>query len=768
MVNDLGGSAKGEGASNRSADIVVDEITKAGGRAVANYDSVEDGDKIVETAIKAFGGVHVLINNAGILRDISFRNMKDADWDLIYRVHLRGSYKCAHACWPHFRKQKYGRIINTTSAAGLYGSFGQTNYSAAKLGLVAFSETLAREGQKYNILVNAIAPIAASRMTATVMDAEKLKKLGPEWVVPVVGYLTHESNISETGGIIEAGAGAVAKLRWERSKGGLFKTNDSFTAAAVLAGFPAINDFSQVSHPASAMDLDYMGKLEQAKALPDNKQGAKVDMSGKVVLVTGAGAGIGRAIALEFAKLGASVLVNDVANPHQTVEEIRKMGGIAEPDQHSVEDGDAVVEAALNKFGGLHVVVNNAGILRDKSFAAMTDQLWDQVLNVHLRGTYKVTRAAWPVFYKQKYGRIINTSSAAGIFGNFGQANYSSAKLAILGFSKALAREGQKNNILTNVIAPNAGTAMTRTILPEEVVQALKPEYIAPLVSALGSDKAPTNGALFEVGSGFVSRLRWQRSGGVSFPTNVKLEPEHIAAEWKNIVNFDTPRSTHPDSPAEATALLMENVNKQTSSSTKKHAQFSPMEHLYTERDVILYNLGIGAKRTDLNWAFEGADKFEVIPSYGVIPQFQSQSSVPLSDLVPNFNPMMLLHGEQFLQIKKYPIATSGTLITTPSVVEVVDKGKAASVVLRTVTKDKASGQVVFENDSTLFIRGSGGFGGSSKNKDRGAATAPNKPPSRAPDYTIEEKTSPDLAALYRLSGDLNPLHIDPNFAYVI
>lgn len=139
--------------------MVVDEIKAAGGKAVANYDSVENGDKIIETAIQNYGRIDVLLNNAGILRDISFKNMSDKDWDLIIAVHVRGSYKCARAAWPYFRKQKYGRVINTASAAGLFGSFGQTNYSAAKLALVGFTETLAKEGAKYNIHANVIAPI---------------------------------------------------------------------------------------------------------------------------------------------------------------------------------------------------------------------------------------------------------------------------------------------------------------------------------------------------------------------------------------------------------------------------------------------------------------------------------------------------------------------------------------------------------------------------------------------------------------------------------
>lgn len=154
-------------------------------------------------------------------------------------------------------------------------------------------------------------------------------------------------------------------------------------------------------------------------------------------------------------------------NPDTTVAEIRRAGGKAVSDKHSVEDGEAVIETCVKAFGTVHIIINNAGILRDKSFAAMTDEQWDQVMAVHLNGTYKITRAAWPIFLKQKYGRVVNTTSTSGIYGSFGQSNYATAKLAILGLSRALAREGVKYNIFINTIAPNAGTAMTRTIMPE-------------------------------------------------------------------------------------------------------------------------------------------------------------------------------------------------------------------------------------------------------------------------------------------------------------
>ena len=641
--------------------------------------------------------------------------------------------------------------------------------------MVGFTETLAKEGAKYNIIANAIAPIAASRMTETVMPAEVLKALQPEWVVPLVSVLAHESNTDESGAIFEVGGGHMAKLRWERSKGALLKTDESLTPSAVLKRWADINDFKDPDHPEGP--ADFLGLLEEAKALGKNEQGEPVSFKGKVVLVTGAGAGLGRAYALLFAKLGAKVVVNDVADPNPVVNEIKAMGGEAAGDKHSVEDGDAVVASAVKAFGTVHVVINNAGILRDKSFAAMTDDQWNLVVNVHLRGTYKVTKAAWPYMLAQKYGRIVNTASTSGIYGNFGQANYAVAKLGILGFSRALAREGEKYNIRVNTIAPNAGTAMTATVFPEEIVRAFKPEYVAPLVGLLAAENVPGTGGLFEVGSGWIGATRWQRTGGHAFPLTTPLTPEAVIANFDDITNFDTPKSDNPANPQDGIAKVMANLqrhapkkapNKEILAAIEKaKAAVSPgSKYTFDDREVILYNLGIGATRADLGWVYEGADNFEALPTFGVVPFFTAESPFELSDIVPNFNPMMLLHGEQYLEIAQYPIPTSGTLTSYPKLVEVADKGAAAVVVHRTETRDE-QGKLIFTNETTTFIRGSGGFGGSSKIAPRGAATAANAPPARAPDHVVEEKTHSDQAALYRLSGDRNPLHIDAGFAKV-
>lgn len=208
---------------------------------------------------------------------------------------------------------------------------------------------------------------------------------------------------------------------------------------------------------------------------------------GRVAIVTGGGAGLGRLYALDLGSRGARVLVNDFSreSADRTVAEIRAAGGQAAPDYSDVANGEAVVKSALEAFGGVHIVVNNAGVLRDVSFARMTTEQWDVVLNTHLRGAFAVCKAAWGPMREQGYGRIVNITSVNGLYGQVGQANYSAAKSAIVGFTKTLAQEGRARGIIVNAVAPGAGTAMTATIMPPDLVQAWKPDYVAPFVTCL-------------------------------------------------------------------------------------------------------------------------------------------------------------------------------------------------------------------------------------------------------------------------------------------
>ena len=213
VVNDLGGNIDGTGGDASAAQKVVDEIKAAGGEAVADHNSVatpEGGAAIVKTAVDTFGRVDIVINNAGILRDKSFHNMSPDLMNPVFDVHLKGAFHVTQPAWVLMREQGYGRIISTSSAAGIFGNFGQTNYGAAKLGLVGFTRVLAVEGAKYNIKANAIAPLALTRMTEDLMGA-LADKLDPAQVSPIVAWLAHE-DCPVTGQVYSVGGGRVANV----------------------------------------------------------------------------------------------------------------------------------------------------------------------------------------------------------------------------------------------------------------------------------------------------------------------------------------------------------------------------------------------------------------------------------------------------------------------------------------------------------------------------------------------------------------------------
>jgi 3-hydroxyacyl-CoA dehydrogenase/3a,7a,12a-trihydroxy-5b-cholest-24-enoyl-CoA hydratase len=251
VVNDLGGSASGAGSNASLAHALVDEIVALGGAAVANTDSVEDGGRIVETAMDAFGRIDVVVNNAGILRDSSFAKMTDEDWDLVYRVHLLGGFRVTRAAWPHMRASGFGRVVFTTSVAGIYGNFGQANYAAAKLGLVGMAQTLAWEGVSKNVHVNSIAPTAGSRLTATVLPPEVTQALKPEYVTPVVVFLAHES-CTETGKLFEVGGGWVSQTRWEQTQGVYFE--EAYSAEDLVVRWPEATSFDNARHARSVAE----------------------------------------------------------------------------------------------------------------------------------------------------------------------------------------------------------------------------------------------------------------------------------------------------------------------------------------------------------------------------------------------------------------------------------------------------------------------------------------------------------------------------------
>jgi len=504
---------------------------------------------------------------------------------------------------------------------------------------------------------------------------------------------------------------------------------------------------------------------------------------GKVALVTGAGNGLGRTHALMLAARGAKVVVNDLggtatgggkssAAADKVVAEIKAAGGEAVANYDSVEDGGKIVQTALDTWKRIDIVVNNAGILRDTTFHKMTQEDWDLIYRVHALGSFRVTHAAWPHLRDQGYGRIIFTASAAGIYGNFGQANYAMAKLGLVGLSNTLALEGAKKNVHANVIAPLAGSRLTETVLPKELVDQLKPELVSPLVAWLAHESCEENGGLFEVGGGFMGKLRWERTEGKSFPIGRPLTPDAVKAAWSEVVDFS--KSTHPTNVNEALGPAIENLSRKSKGGNEfidvdkaLGYELKPLETQYTERDLALYALGVGAAQnpldaSDLKLVYEMGDGFVGLPTYAVIQPINAilkQASEGESAPGLNYGLDRILHGEQYTEVFR-PLPPHAKLRHHAKIKDIFDKGKGAVVVTEIKTFDATTNEELFRNDVTMFVRGAGGWGG-----DRGPSSDVNVPPDRAPDAVVTEKTADNQALLYRLSGDWNPLHVDPEFA---
>ena len=275
-----------------------------------------------------------------------------------------------------------------------------------------------------------------------------------------------------------------------------------------------------------------------------------LDYNGKVVIVTGAGGGLGRCHALEFARRGAKVVVNDLGGAvdgsggsseaaDKVVEEIKTAGGEAMSNGSSVTDDAGVanmVQQTMDAFGRIDVLVNNAGVLRDKSFAKMEIADFDFVVDVHLFGTMKPTKAVWPIMKEQGYGRIMVTSSSSGLYGNFGQSNYGAAKLGVVGFINTLKLEGQKDNIHINALAPVAWTRMTSNLMPPEMEEALAPEQVTPAVVFMCSEQAPT-GKIICAGAGAYAAAQIVETRGMYLGTAPTAED--VAENWEQISKLD-------------------------------------------------------------------------------------------------------------------------------------------------------------------------------------------------------------------------------------
>lgn len=303
-------------------------------------------------------------------------------------------------------------------------------------------------------------------------------------------------------------------------------------------------------------------------------------------------------------------MLNDVKDPCAVAAEIRNAGGEAHTVIHSVHQGEKIVAETIDAFGRIDVVVNNAGFVRDKSIANMTDSLWDSIMDVHLTGTYSVTKAAWPHFVRQNYGRVVNITSTSGIYGNFGQSNYALAvrnadpfgniadelqKCAVIGLSNALAREGAGHDITVNAVAPVASTPGLAGALQDSSTEIL-PEYSAPFVALMSSDAVPfpATGGLYEIGGGWHARTRLEANRGVEWHESGDLGSQEALEASNKLAIFEQNSLSYPEDYENGLNRLHDQVHRQGTLSrieVAKTARASGSEFEYTQRDAILYSM---------------------------------------------------------------------------------------------------------------------------------------------------------------------------------
>ena len=298
-----------------------------------------------------------------------------------------------------------------------------------------------------------------------------------------------------------------------------------------------------------------------------------ISFKDKVAIVTGAGGGLGRCHALQFAERGAKVIVNDLGGSvdgsggsseaaDKVVEEIKAMGGDAISNGSSVTDKAGVkklVDDAMAAYGRIDILVNNAGVLRDKSFAKVTLDDFEFVVDVHMMGSVYCTKAVWPIMVEQKYGRIVMTSSSSGIFGNFGQSNYGSAKMGVIGLMNTLRIEGQKNNIKVNSLVPVAATRMTENLgMPDAVFDSLKPESVSPAVIFMSSEDAP-DGVMISAGAGVFAMAEIVHSEGIALKGD-DLNADMLAEKWSEASDMTNSKALR--SGAEHTAHIFKKLSE--------------------------------------------------------------------------------------------------------------------------------------------------------------------------------------------------------------
>ena len=472
-------------------------------------------------------------------------------------------------------------------------------------------------------------------------------------------------------------------------------------------------------------------------------------IEGGAALITG-GKRIGAAVARALAAAGMDVALSynsSRAEAEETAADVIKAGRRAHVARANLGNPDecrALVDGSAAAFGRLDVLVNMASVYRSIPFDETDEHVWHAAMDVDLRAAFLCARAAVPHMRQHGGGRIVNFAdwvAASGRPRYTGYLPYYVAKAGTIALTEALALELAADNILVNAIAPVAGSRLTETVLPKELIDALKPELVSPLVAYLCHESSKETGGLFEVGGGVFNKLRWERTVGKTFKLGKPITVDAIAKAWPEITDFG--KATHPPDLTTSMQPVLENLQKKSLGGNELidvdlalGYELPALESSYTERDLALYALGVGVGSDpldpkELQYVYEmHPDGFRALPTFAVIPAINAILEMAKQGKTApglNYGFERILHGEQYTELKR-PLPPSAKLTHKPRIKDIWDKGRHAVVVTETRSYDE-SGEELMYNELTMLVRGAGGWGG-----ERGPTGDVNVPPERAPD----------------------------------